>query len=413
MLSSWLRRYLDAPVGSRLAVAFVLGGIAGWVVGPPVVVLRPLGDVFIRLLTVLVLPVVVCTIITGLGSVTPRVLSQVGVRSTLLYLGTSVGATTLGIAAALLTRPGVGMQLPGTAPRPPAPSLGSLLAGAVPTNVVAAMAEGQLLPVIVFTVPFALAIAALRQSDRSRDADTVHAFFDGCGRASFVLLRGVTQYAPVGTFALAAITFGQQSARVLTQFANVLFTLYLAQGVLCAGLLLLLAVSVPAGALVPGVRDVLVTAFVTGSSAATLPVELEAAEHRFRIDRGVLAFTLPLGLAINKVGSAVYFGVVSVFAANPAGVALVPAHLGAIFVLAWVGSVITPPVGSGALLVLGFVFSQAGLPVEAVGVIAAIPFAGRLNTPANSLGRLATTALVARATRPSPAPLRAGAWDAT
>jgi Na+/H+-dicarboxylate symporter len=413
MSGSWLRRYFGAAMGGRLAVAFAAGGVTGALVGPPVTVLRPLGDLLVRLLTVLVLPIVVCTIVTGLGAVTPEALRRVGARSVALYAGAAAAATALGLAVALLVRPGAGMMLPVLhAPTPAAPP-GSFLDALVPTNVIAAFAEGQLLPVMVFTVPFALAVARLRRSDAARQADSVHAFFDGCGRASYLMLEGVMHYAPIGTFALAAITFAQRDARVLAQFATVLLAIYVAESALCAALLLLLTVTVPPRSVIPAVRDVLVTAFVTGSSAATLPVELEAAEHGLGVDPRVFAFTLPLGVAVSKVGSAAYLAVACVFAANAAGVVLVPGRVVLIGALVWIGSVITPPVGLGALVVLGFVLSQAGLPTAAVGVVAAIPFAGRLNTPVNSLGRLATTALVARATEPAGARLTAGALDAS
>ncbi|AHG93226.1 sodium:dicarboxylate symporter (plasmid) [Gemmatirosa kalamazoonensis] len=399
-------------MGGRLAAGFALGALTGALIGPPVTVVRPLGDLLVRLLTVLVLPIVVCTIVTGLGAITPEALRRVGARSVALYAGASAAATALGLAVALLLRPGAGMTLPGAHAPPLAPPPGSFLDALVPANVVAALAEGQLLPVMVFTVPFALAIARLRRSGAARQADTVHAFFDGCGRASHVMLEGVMYYAPIGTFALAAMTFAPRDGRVLAQFATVLLAIYVAESTLCAALLLLLTVSVPPRSVIPAVRDVLVTAFATGSSAATLPMELEAAERRLGVDRRVFAFTLPLGVAVSKVGSAAYLAVACVFAANAAGIALVPGRVALIGALVWVGSVMTPPVGLGALVVLGFVLSQAGLPAAAAGVVAAIPFAGRLNTPVNSLGRLATTTLVARATESVGAQITVGALDA-
>jgi Na+/H+-dicarboxylate symporter len=412
MTGSWLLRYFDLPVGRRLALAFVLGGITGAVVGPAIAALRPLGDLLVRLLTVLALPIVVCTIVAGLGAVGPETLRRVGTRSMALYAGASLAAAALGLGVALLIRPGTGVRLPSLPPRSAAVH-STFLDTLVPNNLVAAMAEGQLLPVILFTVPFALAVAQLRQAGAARQADAVHAFFDGCGRACHVMLNGVMFYAPVGTFALSAITFSRRDPRTLEQFAKVLLALYVSQSVLCAAFLLLLAVGTPGRSVLPAVRDVLVTAFVTGSSAATLPVELDTAEHRLGVDRRVFALTLPLGVAVSKAGSAAYLAVACFFAAPAAGVALPPARLALVVLLAWVGSVVTPPVGLGALVVLGWVLTQAGLPAAAVGVMAAVPFSGRLNTPINSLGRLAATTLVARATGPSAVPLPAGALDAT
>jgi Na+/H+-dicarboxylate symporter len=394
---SLFARYLDSSDATRLSAAFLLGALAGWMIGPRVAALSVLGDLLVRLLTVLVLPLLVCTIVGGIGSINPVGLGRVGLRSVMVYLILAVFAAAVGISVALIVRPGVGVTLPnGGALSTPLPSSRSLAEEWIPDNIAAAFVQGQYLGIALLTIPFAFALATLRDSEHAESMRVVYRFFDGCGRLSQLLLRWVMYYAPIGIFALTAVAFGLSSGRTLGQFGALLLAVYVAQ--LAIGVLLgfVIAARMPSGVPVSRIREVIVAGFATGSSAATLPLELKAAEQQMRIPLPVLSFTLPLGVAISKAGSAAYVAVVIAFTANAAGVPLTPRMIVLAIVLAALGSVATPAGAGGALLILGFVFAQAHLPLAAIGVVAAVPFAGRLNTPVNSLGRLATTTVVAR-----------------
>lgn len=348
----------------------------------------------------MVLPIVVSTIIAGLSAISVGTLSRIGLRTIAWYLSTALAATVLGVAVALALRPGAGLSLP---PPPAAglvtpPTLGTVLTGLVPDNIIATMARGDLLPVVLFSFLFALAVAAVRHSGETRAADVIHEFFSAVARVAYRMLHWIMQYAPVGVFALIAITFGERDVGALAQFAKTIAAVWVGQLLVCIGCLLLLVVQrIGVGGFARAVRDPLITAWVTGSSAATLPVEMDAAEHRLRVDRSLFAFTLPLGVSIHKIGTAVHLGVVTMFAAYAAGIDPVPSQLAVIILLAFLAAVGTPPISGGAFLMLGFIFSQAGLPPEAIALVVGIPFLGKWNTPVNSLGRLVITTVVARA----------------
>jgi Na+/H+-dicarboxylate symporter len=384
-----------------MGVAFVAGAIAGWILGPRATVLQPLGEIFVRLLTSLVLPLLVCTIVTALGAVSPRQLGRVGIGIATCYGLMALVGAALGLGSALLMHPGsaggVEASNPQAAPPPPT----SFVSELVPVNVVAAAAAGQYLGVVVFTVPFALAIGSLRQSRTSVGADDLYALFDAFGAAAHALLRGIMLYAPVGAFALTAVTFSRRNSAMVAQFANVLATLFAAELIAGIALLAIIATSLPRGVSRTRLKEVLITAFTTGSSAATLPVEMDVAENGLALPRQVVSLAIPPGIGVSKAGSAIYIAVVTIFALNTTGRLIAPTTLALIGLLAAVGSIATPPAAGGALLVLGFVFSQVGIPLQLIAVIAAIPEAGRLNTPVNSLGRLAATAVVARLSRRS------------
>jgi Na+/H+-dicarboxylate symporter len=204
-------------------------------------------------------------------------------------------------------------------------------------------------------------------------------------------------FAPVGVFALMAVTFAQLPIAAATQLVMVLAAVYLAQAIICLGCGLVIWQSSPGvRAFLRGAGEALLTAFATGSSAATMPVEIAAAQERLGIDRKLVGVVLPLGLAVYKLGSAAYLAAVLVFAANATNLELTPAVLVLLTLLTLAASVITAPVSGGTLAALGLVVGGAGVPMSVVTLAATIPLLGKLNTPVNSLGRLTTAVLFSR-----------------
>ncbi len=387
-----------------MAVAFLLGAAMGIALGPRALALQPLGDLLIRLLKMLVLPIVVSTILVGLSSISAAKLSRIGVGLLFWYTATASMAAALGVAVAHVIRPGIGLRLPaGQAEAARRYSPGDLLSWIVPENLFGSVAEGQLLPAIFFSILFALALDSVRRSTwdgAARSAEALRQLFELCARSMYTILHWVMQYAPIGTLALISIAFSQYKLSAVAHFARVISAVYLAQALACAlCLALLMAFRMEPFGFVRKARDALMTAFVTGSSAATLPVEMEVARHELKIDRSIFSFALPLGVSVHKIGTAAHLGVVAIFAANMAGSNLSPGREAAIALLAFLGSVATPPISGGAFIILGLVLQQAGLPLAAIGLVAGIPFLGKFNTPINSLGRLVSTALAAKALR--------------
>lgn len=402
-LAAALRGYLGVSLSKRMIWGFLLGIPVGLLLGPEAAVLTPLGDLFIRLLRMLVIPIVVTTIVAGVAGITPRQVGRIGVKIVALYAGLSLGATALGVAIAVLLRPGVGIPLPGAdevtevAPT----SATELLLGFVPENLPAALVRGEILPLIFFSVLAALAIAVLRQGEHAEGAESLRRLVEAAARVVYEILQWILEYGPVGAFALVAVTFGGVEPGALADFAKVLASVYVGQAAVCAlALALLAAFGIGPLRFVRDVTDALVTAYVTRSSAATLPVELEVAEEKLGIEPSVFGFTLPLGNSTSMMGTAVHLGVVSVFAAHLGGVEPGPPGYVTITLLAFLGSVNTPPISGGALIVMGFVFQEAGLPLEAIALIMGIPLLGNFNTPINSFGRMVATAVVARTERP-------------
>jgi Na+/H+-dicarboxylate symporter len=204
-------------------------------------------------------------------------------------------------------------------------------------------------------------------------------------------------YAPVGVFALMAIAFAQFRIEAATELFKVFAAVYLAQAIIClSGVFVLWWTSHTLRGFIFAAGEALLTAFTTGSSAATIPVEIAAAEQRLAVDRELVGLILPLGLATYKPGSAAFLAGILVFAANATHQDPTLSALPWLTLLTFAASVITPPISGGTWVALGLIASITNMPMPAVAVAASIPMLGKLNTSINSMGRLVSLLVLAR-----------------
>ncbi|WP_281193958.1 dicarboxylate/amino acid:cation symporter [Halorubrum sp. F4] len=406
LVSDAWSRYRSVPIVYRIGVAFLLGSLLGLGLGEPATALRPLGDLFVRLLSMLIIPIVVFTLLMGARRLTPSKLGRVGGQTVGLFALTSTLSVFIGLAVSNLIDPGTGLTL-GDAEVDPAdaPDPVEVILGIVPENPFAAMAEGNILPLIFFVIVFAYALAVVQESDVSENvAEGVESFFnlaEAGAEAMFKIVWGVLEFGVLGVFALMAAVFGQAGVDAIVPFALLILTLVLAVAIHIAvvhlGILIVLfSRQSPVDFLVGG-RDALVTALSIRSSSGTLPVTMSNADEYLKIDESVYSFSLPLGATVNMDGTALYQGVVAVFAANLVGVQLglfEQLTVVLIAVLASIGSAGVPGTG---LIMLTLVLTQLGLPLEVVGFVAGVdPILDRLRTMTNISGDLAVTTVVAK-----------------
>jgi Na+/H+-dicarboxylate symporter len=371
-----------------LVAAFAAGVVAGLLAGPHAEVLRPLADVFIWLLRLVALPIVAASMLMAAATLVPAELGRLGVLATGLYVVASAVATALGaIAATVLPVPATPDLVPEAATTVPAWT--TIAAQWLPSGV-ALSVDLLILPVLIVSALTGLAIGA-GASRAGEGPPRVVAWLSAAVR---VLLWPVWWYAPVGVFALTALVFARPGV-VAGPLATAFVAVYLAQAVVAVALVgVLRAAGIPAWRFVADVRDVLVTALATGSSAAVLPLELRVASERAGITPATAAFTVPLGVSISKVGTAAYLGALAVWAAQLSGTPLPPAALAQLVAVAIAAAVATPPISGGGLIMLGLVFQQAGVPLGLIGLIGGLPLLGKGNTPLNALGRLVCARLI-------------------
>ena len=349
---------------------------------------KPLGDIFIKLIRMVVVPLVFATLVAGAAGISDTSkLGRVATKTILFYLLTTAAAVTIGLTLANTVQPGVGLDLSTAglkAKDVTPPKLIDTLMNIIPLNPVEAMAKGNMLQIIVFAIIFGFGISALGEAGKP-----LHVFFDRCGEAMIKVTGFVMLYAPVGVFGLMAYTVTQHGLAVLLPLAKVIAIMY------GACLLLIVLVYVPIikfGVKMPIIRyftgmiEPLMIAFTTCSSAAALPSNMRCAV-RLGASRLIASFGIPLGNTINMNGAALYMGVATIFVAEVYGIPMpLETQLTVILmsVMAAVGSMGVPGAG---LIMITIIFTQVGIPLEGVALVAGIDrILDMARTPMNVLG---------------------------
>jgi Na+/H+-dicarboxylate symporter len=378
--------YFKSNLLMRILIGLVAGVVAGIILGfmPDAVkgftdFVKPFGDIFVRLLRMIVVPVIFLSLVAGAASIAPNRLGRVGVKIMVYYLLTSAFAVGIGLVFANIFRPGLGMSIVGAAgaagKAAAAPTMVQVLLNIIPTNPIDSLAKGDVLPIIFFAVVFGIAVAYVKDSkdaSLARAAGTVLDVANGAVEAMYKVVAGIMQYAPVGVFVLISIVFAQQGPRALGPLLIVTLTVYL-------GLILHL-VGVYGGFLAINKfglikflkrgNEAMITAFVTRSSGGTLPVTLRNTEDNMGVPRSISSFSLPLGATINMDGTAIYLGVCAMFIGYAIGQPLTFNQQMTVVITATLASIGTAGVpGAGAIMLL-MVLESIGLKVTEGSAVA-------------------------------------------
>jgi Na+/H+-dicarboxylate symporter len=403
--------------GAAVGAAVNLTGVAdtAWWTGGALPFLNFLGNAFIRGITMIVIPLVAASLLIGVASLGDLgKLGRMGGKTLAYYLTTTAIAITIGLSLALLIKPGSRINAESrdalaaefseqAAGRlqlaQERPEVWDVLLNMIPNNPVAAAAEGNLLPLIIFVIIFAAAVTLIAPERR----DVILNFGRGVNDASMVIIDWIMRLAPYAVFALIAATISRFGIDVLQSLA--IYT-----GVVVAGLLLhafgtygtmvtVLARLNPIE-FFRRIREVPLIAFSTSSSNATLPVTIETAEEDLGVSNSVASFVLPLGATVNMDGTALYQGVATVFIAQVYGIALGFDQLLTIVLTATLASIGAAGVPSAGIITLILVLQSVGLAGQAAAGIALILGVDRIldmvRTAVNVTGDLSCAAFVAR-----------------
>ncbi|BBO67530.1 amino acid transporter [Desulfosarcina alkanivorans] len=406
--------YFKCNLLVRILAGLILGAVCGLAFGPAMVWVSPFGEIFIRLLKMIVMPVILFSLTVGAASVHPSQLGRVGLKALVIYTVTTGFAVVFGLICGNLFQPGQGMQIAAGAAEGikadvSAPSLVDTLINVVPVNPYGAIAEGSVLPVIFFCLLFGIGLAYTRNSEDEtvrKSGETVFRFFNGGAEIMYLVVHWILQYAPIGVFALIADVFGKQGAEAfgpLGWTTLAVYTGFVGHMVLVyGGILLLFKLSPPV--FFSKAREAIVTAFVTRSSGGTLPVSMDIAGSKMGISQGVYSFSLPLGATINMDGTAIYQGVCAIFVGFAIGAPLTFSQQLTIIATSLLASIGTAGVPGAGAIMLMMVLESVGLKVApgspvamAYGMIFGIDALldmGR--TACNVTGDLAVTCVVAK-----------------
>ena len=403
---TWLRRWQALALWRRVVVGLVAGVALGLLAPSATVYIAFLGDLFVRLIRMLVVPIVFISLASGVTALAdPRRLGAVGARTIALFAATTFCAVAIGMAAGLVIQPGLGAAI-GTgeafALGEPVPVYDQLM-GIVPVNVVEALVAGDMLAIIFFAIAFGVATVLAGEEGRP-----VANLLQSAARILFRLVALVMEFTPYGVFALIAVAVAQNGIAVFTNIGWLALCVVIGVGVQIALVhvpLLLFVAKRKVGRFYRAAIDALAVAFATASSAATLPVALRVAIEKMQIDRGVASTVLPIGASIGKDGTAMYVGLLSVFSLQALGVTPDPAMLGIVLLTGALAAFGTAPIPSASLFMLAAVLASVGVSTAQTALIIGfvLPFDRLLDmtrTVASANANLTVTASVSRWERP-------------
>lgn len=387
------------PIWARVLIGLVAGAVTGALFGERILWLDPVGQAFIAAIKMLVVPLIFVSLVGGIASIGDMSrMGRIGGRTVGWYLLTTAAAIPVGLAIAVWLQPGAGMGL-----APPAdglaeetPSLADSLVALVPDNPFAAFASGDNLQVIVFSLLFGIALAAVGE----RGAPVTR-LVDSLAAVIFKLTEMIIAVAPVGVFALIAVTTGRYGLDVLLPLGKLIAGVYagcLIHAVVTLGGLIAFVGGVSPLQFFRGVLEAQIVAFSTTTAAGTLPVTISCARHNLGVSEEVSGFVLPIGATINMDGTAIYQAVTAVFIAQAYGIDLTPVQYGTILVASVLASIGTAAIPAAGLMVLSIVLTSVGLPLEGIALVAGIDrILDMARTTVNVTGDAAVSLLVAKA----------------
>ena len=335
-----------------------------------------LGQWFIRLMQMLVIPLVFCSIVCGAASMSdPKLLGKVGVGTIVMYLCTTALAIIIAIALAYGTNPGIGLDMAAVVQVEPSvtetdQTMTGMLINIIPTNIIAAMNNGAMLQIIFFALILGFVLGRL-----GKKVATVNRFFTQFNAVMMSMIGIVLKVAPIGIFCLIARTFANLGIQGILPMVKFIGTVYLGLAVqLFVVYMLLLFIFTRLNPLqfLKKMLPVMLFAFSTSSSNATIPLNMETLEKKIGVDNKVASFTIPLGATINMDGTAIMQGAAVIFVAQAFGIDLPTTALVTVLVTAVAASIGTAGVPGVGTIMLAMVFSSIGLPAEGVAMIMGI-----------------------------------------
>lgn len=395
------KAYFQASLILRVTIALVLGVVVGSVGGETVATwLAPLGDLLLRLLTFLIVPIVLFTLMVGVNQSREGSAGRIGGKVFGYYLVSSALAIMVGLTVATLFSPGSGMTLDENASFsvPENPGVVDTLLNIVPDNIIGAFAELNMLGIIFTALVFGIALVKMRQSERQHAlGERLFEVIEALNAVTLKVMSGVLHYVPIGVFAIVAETVSQQGLETLLSLGDMVVVLYIALGLhllIYCGIMRLFGVKLRN--FFREARTPMATAFATQSSSGTLPLTINAA-HRLGISKSIYGFSLPLGATLNMDGAAIRIAISAVFAANVIGAPLDLISMVQIVLIGTLVSVGTAGVPGAGIIMIATVFAQVGLPIETVALLTAIDaLVGMGCTALNVTGDLVGTSVIAR-----------------
>lgn len=398
-----LKGWFKLALWKQIMLALVLGILVGLVFKEKAEALQPLGLTFIRAIQLLVAPVVLTSIVCAILSLNSyKMVGRIMTKAILIYAISMAVAAVIGIVVANFLHVGEGLIVSKIADPSIIPSVdamkgvsfGNILMGIVPNSSVRALADNNVLQILVFA--FILGIALKNTGEEGKP---VRDLFLSFSKVIFKFCHIIISFAPYGIFALIAAVFGEYGISALLPLIKLVGAVYLSCFILIivyyGGILMLRGVSPKF--FFGNIIGPVVTAFTTSSSAATLPITLRCAKENLKLDPNISDFMLPLGTSLNLNGLSIYLSVAAIFSAHLFGISLdFSQYLGLVASIVVIAAGAAAIPGS-AIVVMGAIMASSGIPLGALPLIAGVDrFNDMAQTTTNVIGDLFAATLLGR-----------------
>lgn len=355
---------------------------------------------FIRLMQMLVVPLVFCSLVCGSMAIgDTKTLGKVGVKTVLFYLFTTALAVSIALSVAYLIRPGIGLDMDAVqtsevTTTTEGTSLVDTILNIIPKNPISSMASGDMLPIIVFALFVGIMLAKLGSK-----VSTVANFFSEFNDVMMEMTMAIMKIAPIGVFCLIARTFanlGFSAFKPMIKYMGSVTFALIIQCFVVYQVLLFIFTRLNPMKFVKKFAPVMGFAFSTATSNATIPMSIDTLHKKMGVSKQISSFTIPLGATVNMDGTSIMQGVAVVFIAQAYGINLTPANLATVVVTATLASIGTAGVPSVGLVTLSMVLASVGLPIEGIALIMGIDrILDMMRTAVNITGDAVCTTIIA------------------
>jgi len=370
------------PLHYQILIMLLAGGLFGYFFSGLTVYTNWIGEIFLRGLNMIIVPLIFCSITTGVASVgSSGNLGRLGIKTIGYYMLSSLAAVSTGLIFVNLVKPGIGADIglietvEGISAL--SDNFGQTLIKIIPTNIVDALAQGQMLSIIFFAILFGFFLTRIGEKHSQLLID----FLDGVLEVIMKITMLIIRLTPLGVFSITSKVIAQQ---VITGqgISDIIARLGMYMATVLTGLIFHFFITLPlAMKLISKVNPVrhirnmatpLLTAFSTSSSNATLPLSMEAVENNNGVSNKIVSFTMPLGATINMDGTALYECVAAMFIAQAYGIDLTIVQQITIVITSLLASIGAAGIPMAGLVMLAVVLKTAGLPLEGIGLLLAV-----------------------------------------
>jgi DAACS family dicarboxylate/amino acid:cation (Na+ or H+) symporter len=384
----------------KIIIGLFLGFLTGEILGPNATYLKPIGDIFLNMIQMVVVLLVFSSMTLGITSIhDPAKLGRIGLKSLILFLTTTMIGIVIGILFAYLLQPGVGAPLPlqqsSTVDTGQLPGVLDIFINLVPKNPIAAMAKGDILQVIFFSIALGIAINFSGEKGKPLK-DLLESIADVMYRLTSIVM----EFAPYGVFAIMAWSAGSFGFEILIRLVKFLLCNYIAMLVhtlvVFVGILYFFARLNP----IPffkGMGDAIAMAFSTNSSSATLPVSLHCVHENLGVSKGIANFILPLGSTVNMNGAAISQGITAIFIAQAYGIDISYQTMFIIVITATLSAIGAAGIPGTTIIALSVILESVGLPTEGILMVAGVDRVREMvSTVLNILGDAVVAVYIAK-----------------